>query len=79
MNTKISFAITDDDIAELPVDEQVVHFARKVQANNPKLTYVEAQELALSANPKLANAYADSNGVRNADGGVDRPSYRQEA
>ena len=78
MNEKMNFALSDEDVASMPIDEQVVHCARKVQANNPALPYIEAQALALAANPKLAKAYADSNGVRNPDGGVDRPSYRQE-
>ena len=78
MSNKMNFALSDDDIASMPIDEVVVHFTRKVQANSPNLSYVEAQELALSANPKLAQAYADYNGVRNSDGGVDRPDFTQE-
>ena len=76
MSTKMNFALSDDDVAEMSVDDQVVHCARKVQANSPNLTYVEAQELALAANPKLAKAYVDCNGTRNSDGGVDRPAYQ---
>ena len=78
MSNRMNFALSDEDIAAMPVDEQVVHCTRKVQANSPKLTYVEAQELALAANPKLAKAYADSNGYRDGDGTVVRPSYKQE-
>lgn len=79
MTTQQNFTMTDEDVANKPVDVQVVLATRKVQANNPELDYVEAQELALSANPKLARAYLDSNGTFNRDGGVQRPNYEQEA
>ena len=62
----------DENLSNEPLDEQVVLATRKVQASNPKLDYASAQQLALSADPKLAKEYADSNGVFNSDGGVDR-------
>jgi hypothetical protein len=62
----------DDDLSSESLDQQVVLATRKVQASNPKLDYASAQQLALSADPKLAQKYADSNGVFNSDGGVDR-------
>jgi len=49
----------DDNI---PLDQQVVNATHKVQANSPDLDYAEAQQFALRADPKLARAYADSNG-----------------
>ena len=77
--TNIKLTMTEEEISEEPIDVQVVLATRKVQANNPELDYTDAQELALSANPKLARAYLDSNGTFNRDGGVERPNYEQEA
>jgi hypothetical protein len=62
----------DEDLSDVSLDQQVVMATRKVQANKPDLSYSEAQQIALGADPKLAKAYADSNGVFTADGGVDR-------
>jgi hypothetical protein len=62
----------DDDLDNISLDQQVVNATRKVMANKPDLDYVMAQDIALGADPKLAEAYLNSNGVLNADGGVDR-------
>lgn len=62
----------EDEMSNLPLDQQVVLATRKVMANKPDLDYIEAQNIALGANPKLARAYLNSNGTYNPDGGVDR-------
>jgi len=61
-----------EDMSNETLDVQVVNATRKIQVQHQALSYTDAQELALSANPKLAKAYMDSNGAFNADGGVDR-------
>lgn len=62
----------DENMSDESLDVQVVTATRKVQANKPGLSYQEAQQIALQADPKLAQAYLDSNGVKTADGGVQR-------
>ena len=43
-------------MSDEPLDVQVVTATRKVQANKPGLSYQEAQQIALQADPKLAQA-----------------------
>jgi len=62
----------DETLNDQSLDKQVEQATFAVQAKQPDLSYSGAQIIALRADPKLAKAYADSNGVFNSDGGVTR-------
>jgi len=62
----------DDDVSNLPLDKRVEQATFAVQANQPGMSYSAAQIVALRADPKLAQEYADANGTFNPDGGVNR-------
>jgi len=62
----------DNDVSNLSFDEKVERATFAVQANKPDLSYSEAQQIALRADTKLAEQYANSNGTFNSDGGVTR-------
>ena len=72
---KMTFTLTDAEVAAMSPDERTVHEVRKVQAENPDLSYADAQMLVFRRDPKLAKAYADGNGFLNADGAVVRPLW----